>query len=63
MPTKTVPQGISAPLNFNPENSEERLEADMKGGHLPRPHRYGDLSLHATPILTATSSMRANTSR
>jgi len=30
MPTKTVPQGISALLNFNPENSEEQLEADMK---------------------------------
>ncbi len=30
MPTKTVPQGISALLNFNPENSEEHLEADMK---------------------------------
>ena len=30
MPTKTVPQGISALLNFNPENSEEQIEADMK---------------------------------
>ena len=30
MPTKTVPQGISALLNFNPESSEEQLEADMK---------------------------------
>ena len=30
MPTKTVPQGISALLNFNPENSEEQMEADMK---------------------------------
>ena len=30
IPTKTVPQGISALLNFNPENSEEQLEADMK---------------------------------
>lgn len=30
MPTKTVPQGISALLNFNPESSEEQLVADMK---------------------------------
>jgi len=30
MPTKTVPQGISALLNFNPGESEEQLVEDMK---------------------------------
>lgn len=30
MPTKTVPQGISALLSFNPESDEEQLVADMK---------------------------------
>ena len=25
MPTKTVPQGITAMLNFNPENDEETM--------------------------------------
>ena len=29
MPTKTVPQGISALLNFNPDSGEEQLVADM----------------------------------
>ena len=29
MPTKTVPQGISALLNFNPEDNEEQLTAAM----------------------------------
>ena len=29
MPTKTVPQGITAMLNFNPENDEDTLTAEM----------------------------------
>ena len=59
MPTKPVPQGISAMLNFSPDESEESLVGAMGEPSAACTPRWSPTP-RATPTLTGTASMRAS---
>ena len=61
MPSKTVPQGISALLNFSPDESEESWSARWATRWAMSTPRWSPTP-RATPILTGTTSTRESIS-